>query len=205
MIGADGGSARRMARAMARRALGMAAVVIVAASAVAPARAQNRLANAFAGFSVNSDKPIDIASDVLEVLDNEQLAIFQGNVNVVQGEVTLTTKVLKVSYDGNVNSAGGQQIKRLEALGKVLVETRDQTVTGNHAIFEMKRNIITVDGDVMLTQGRNVLRGSKLIVDLNTGRSRLEAHKAGQGGRVTGSFLPNSPRPGEGSAQPPPR
>lgn len=172
---------------------------------VAPAEAQSRLANAFAGFSASSDKPIDIASDVLEVLDKEQLAIFQGNVNVVQGDVTLKTKVLKVSYEGQVNSAGQQQIRRLEALGKVLVETKDQTVTGDHAVFDMRENIITVDGDVMLTQGGNVLRGSRLIVDLNSGRSRLEAHKSDNGGRVTGSFVPNSPRPGEAGAQPAPQ
>ncbi|MDP2620961.1 MAG: LptA/OstA family protein [Hyphomicrobiales bacterium] len=203
MIGADGRSAMRLAGVMARHVLALAAALIVAASA--PAAAQSRLANAFSGFSVNSDKPIDIASDVLEVLDEEQLAIFKGNVNVVQGEVTLKTKVLKVSYDGRVNGGGQQQIRRLEALGKVLVETKDQTVTGDHAVFEMKQNIITVDGDVVLTQGGNVLRGSKLVVDLNTSRSRLEAHKSGKGGRVTGSFVPSSPRPGEGGEPPAPQ
>jgi lipopolysaccharide export system protein LptA len=202
LTGPDGGSARRGPTGLLRLILAGAAVLIAAS---APATAQSKLANAFSGFSVNSDKPINIASDALEVRDEEQLAIFEGNVNVVQGDVTLKTKVLRVSYDGKVGGGGQQQIRRLEALGKVLVETKDQTVTGDHAVFEMKENIITVDGDVVLTQGGNILRGSKLVVDLNTSRSRLEAHKSGKGGRVTGSFVPSSPRPGESGKQPEPQ
>ena len=205
MTGVNGFMAGQVARAIVRYVCAAAAVVSVTMWLAAPTTAQNRLANAFAGFSTSSDKPIDIASDALEVLDAEQLAIFQGNVKVVQGEVTLNTKVLKVSYDGKLNGAGQQQIRQLEALGKVMVVMKGQTLTGDHAVFEMRKNTITVDGDVVLTQGKNVLSGSKLIVDLNTGRSRLESHASGSGGRVTGSFVPNTPRPGEGSGQPAPQ
>ena len=192
----------RPERRIARFLFGLGAAAIVAIGAISASTAQSRLGSSLSGFSADSDEPIDIASDTLEVLDEQQVAIFQGNVKVVQGDSILKTKVLKVNYDGKINSAGKQQIRRLEALGKVLFESEDQTLTGDHAIFEMTENTVTVTGDVVLTQGQNVLRGSRLVIDLDTGRSRLEAPKDGEGGRVTGSFIPNSPRPGEAVAPP---
>lgn len=166
------------------RAAFVAVTLSVAAFAAVPAAAQSTLAESLSGFSGNSDKPINIESDSLEVRDKEQTAIFTGNVRVVQGDVTLKTKVLKVWYEGKVGAAGQQQIRKLDADGKVLVTTRDQTTTGNHATFDMKTQIITMTGDVILSQGKNVLKGDRLVVDLNTGRSHLEAR-----GRVSGSFV----------------
>ena len=90
---------------------------------------------------------------------------------------------------------GGQQkIKRLEAHGDVVVTQKDQTATGELGIFDMKANTVTLTGNVMMTQGQNVLRGDRLIVDLTTGVSRVESGKKGQG-RVQGLFLPGSAGP----------
>jgi lipopolysaccharide export system protein LptA len=58
----------------------------------------------------------------------------------------------------------------------------------------MKTNTVTLTGNVMMTQGKNVLRGDKLIVDLTTGVSRVESGKNGTG-RVQGLFLPGSQTP----------
>lgn len=174
-------------RRMRMQAAGAAIVSIVLAAAglaVVPAAAQSTLAESLSGFSGNSDKPINIESDSLEVRDKEQIAIFTGNVRVVQGDVTLKTKVLKVWYEGKMGAAGQQQIRKLDAEGKVLVTTKDQTTTGERASFDMKTQIITMTGDVVLSQGKNVLKGDRLVVDLNTGRSHLEAN-----GRVSGSFV----------------
>ncbi|MCB1436113.1 MAG: LPS ABC transporter substrate-binding protein LptA [Rhodobiaceae bacterium] len=154
--------------------------------------AQNSLAGSLSGFSSTSDQPIDIASDTLEVRDNEKVAIFSGNVNVVQGETVMKTKTLKVSYEGGAGGSDDRKISRLEALGRVIVQTKDQTVTGSRALFDMRSKLITVEGDVVLSQGKNVLRGSRLVIDLNAGASRLESPNGGSGGRVTGSFVPSA-------------
>lgn len=165
---------------------------IMAVFAAGGALAQSGLAGSMTGFSSSSNDPIDIASDTLEVRDNEKVAIFSGNVNVVQGETVLKTKTLRVSYEGSATGSDERKISRLEALGKVIVETGDQTVTGDRALFEMRSKMITVEGDVVLSQGKNVLRGRRLVIDLNAGASRLEAPKGGSNGRVTGSFVPSS-------------
>lgn len=169
------------------------AIVAMAGVFAMPATAQNN--NSIAAFSSDSKEPINIEADSLEVRDGEKIAIFSGNVKVVQGKVTLQTTKLKVSYKGDARDAGQQQIERLEAQGKVLVTSDDQTTTGDWATFEMASQLITVGGDVVLTQGQNVLRGTKLLVDLKSGKSRLESKRSGNNGRVQGVFMPNASKP----------
>ena len=53
----------------------------------------------------------------------------------------------------------------------------------------MQANTVTLTGNVVMTQGKNVLRGDSLVVDLTSGVSRVESGKNGQG-RVQGLFLP---------------
>ena len=87
---------------------------------------------------------------------------------------------------------GEQRIKRLEAHGGVVVTQKEQTATGDLGIFDMKANTVTLTGNpVVMTQGQNVLRGEKLVVDLTSGVSRVELNKGGQG-RVQGLFQPGS-------------
>jgi lipopolysaccharide export system protein LptA len=45
--------------------------------------------------------------------------------------------------------------------------------------------MITMLGGIVLTQGKNVLRGDKLLVDMTTGVSRVESDT----GRVQGLFI----------------
>ena len=42
------------------------------------------------------------------------------------------------------------------------------------ATFDMGTNMVTMSGNVVLTQGQNVLRGQRLVVDMSTGFSRIE-------------------------------
>ena len=79
---------------------------------------------------------------------------------------------------------GSSSIKRLEAKGNVVVTQKDQVVTGETAIFDTKTNLITMLGGIVLTQGKNVLRGDRLLVDMTTGVSRVESNS----GRVQGLF-----------------
>lgn len=169
-------------------------------------------ANALQGFSQNRDKPVHIESATLEVRDKEKQATFAGNVRVTQGDVALRCKSLMVFYDqeAGVASGGGmqlakppggqggaQKIKKLEARGGVVVTQKEQTVTGELGLFDMATNTVTVSGNVVMTQGQNVLRGEKLVVNLTTGVSRVESTHGGQG-RVQGLFQPGG-GPGGGA------
>ena len=166
-----------------------AAGLILAGLAASPALAtgEGAMSDAFRGFGSNGKDPIQIEADALEVLDRDRNAVFTGNVNVRQKDTVLKTQRLKVFYEGKAaegftQAAGGsnQQIRRFEAEGRVLINQKDQTVTGDQGWFDMRSQNAQITGTVVLTQGKNVARGDKLTVDLKTGRYKLE----NTGGRV---------------------
>jgi lipopolysaccharide export system protein LptA len=195
-----------MAVAMQGLRSGSLALAAVLLSALAAA-AQQGPPNALQGFSTNRNEPIRIESQTLEVRDKEKTATFIDNVKLTQGDTTLESRRLIVFYDDGQeaaaagptrrvsNAGGGQQIRRLEATGGVVVTQRDQIAVGDRGTYDMASNSITLIGNVVVTQGKNVIRGDRLAVDLETGVSRMESQSGGQG-RVQGVFLPSdAPRP----------
>jgi lipopolysaccharide export system protein LptA len=183
------------------------AVALVLSGAVANLQAQTASKgppNALQGFSQNHDQPVHIEAATLEVRDKDKVATFSGNVKVTQGDTIMKCKSLLVFYEGGDDAdkgksmpaatpgpGGSQKIKRLEARGSVVVTQKDQTATGGLGVFDMRTNTVDLTGDVVMTQGQNMLRGDRLIVDLTTGVSRVESGKNGQG-RVQGLFQPGS-------------
>ena len=65
------------------------------------------------GFSQNRDQPIQIEAATLEMRDKKKEATFSGNVKVVQGDTTMTSKMLVVFYEIDQRpaaaGAGGQR------------------------------------------------------------------------------------------------
>jgi lipopolysaccharide export system protein LptA len=207
------------------RILFLGAILLLAPAA--PANAQPKAApaasvskgppNALQGFSQNRDQPVHIEAATLEVRDKDKVATFSGDVHVTQGDTGMRCKSLVVFYEqdgtntntlpaANAGPGGQQRIKRLEARGGVVVTQKQQTATGNLGIFDMKTNTVTLTGNVVMTQGKNVLRGERLVVDLTSGVSRVEAGRNGHG-RVEGLFQPGGSdlMPGGGQAPAPKR
>ncbi|MEP0521751.1 MAG: lipopolysaccharide transport periplasmic protein LptA [Hyphomicrobiales bacterium] len=153
-----------------------------------PAMAQN-VSEAFSGLSSSSKDPIEIEADELEVQDRQKTAVFRGNVRLVQGPTTLRASSITVYYSGRA-SGSTQQISKVEARGPIRVTSKDQTARGDRATFLMASQVLTLAGNVVLTKGANELRGQKLVVNLKTGESRIDAPKNQSGGRVRGVFLP---------------
>jgi lipopolysaccharide export system protein LptA len=170
----------------------VAAVVLAGAAsggvALAQSSANRGPPNAVQGFSQNRDKPVHIEAATLEVRDKERRATFTGNVHVVQGDTTMRCKVLVVHYDGSASGgmkaatpgpSGQQQISRLEAKGDVIVTQHDQTATGDNGLFDVKSNTITLTGNVVVSQGKNVVRGERMVVDMTTGVSKVDSGAKG--------------------------
>ena len=142
---------------------------------------------AFAGFDTGSDEPIQIEADRLEVRDPEKLAIYTGNVKVRQGGTLLEAPELRVFYTGEATAQGapGSQVARIEASPSVTVSSDDQTASGSRAVLDMAQDLITMSGNVVLTQGPNIVRGERLVVNLRTKQGRME------GGRVQTLITPS--------------
>jgi lipopolysaccharide export system protein LptA len=141
----------------------------------------------FEGFSRNKGQPVKIQATSLEVRDKEKIATFRVDVHVTQGDTQIKCQTLVVYYD-NDDVVGGrpaqpgpteqQQVRKMEALGGVVVTQKDQIATGERADFDMKSNTLVLSGNVVVTKGQDVLRGPKLVVNMTDGVSRME------GGRI---------------------
>ena len=135
----------------------------------------------------NSNAPVDVTADRIEVQERADRAIFLGNVHVRQAQLTLETERLTVAY----SNAGGIQIQRLDASGGVVVRSPSETARGNFGVYDLDRRLITLVGNVQLSRGGSRIQGSRLLIDLASGRAVVDGGPAGvgeSGGRVTGHF-----------------
>jgi lipopolysaccharide export system protein LptA len=176
----------------------------------APAAAANSPRSALAD---SKDAPVQIEAATLEVHDKSKTATFSGNVQVVQGDTTMKCRSLVVFYGqevglGNSNveatatiktpsgaPKGAQNIQRIEARGGVTVVTKDQSASGDLGIYDLKNKTITLSGNVVVSQGQNVIHGERVVVDTETGNARVESGSssgaAGAGsGRVRALIQP---------------
>src|SRR6204780_1436071 len=90
------------------RSVACAVVCFTVLIAAGDARAQSAatgVPNAMQGFSQNRDQPIQIEAASLEMRDKKKEATFTGNVKVVQGDTTMTSKVLVVFYESSSQNA----------------------------------------------------------------------------------------------------
>lgn len=166
------------------------ALMALSLAAPLPAAAQSSSANdMFAGFQNQSDDPIEVNSENLEVYEegDQRVTVFSGNVVVTRGNTTMKAASLKLFSPISTNAAEAKAdaFTRIEAEGDIWVNSGDQTVTGKTAVVDMPAQTITLSGGVVLTQGTNILTGTRLVVNLATGRARVE-------GSTRGVFSPGS-------------
>jgi lipopolysaccharide export system protein LptA len=200
------------ARLMHNISVGMILALAMLSAVPLAAQVASGPPNALQGFSQNRNQPVQIDAASLEVRDKDKMATFLGNVRMVQGDTTLRCRTLMVFYDqdgtpGAMTAAkpgpgGRQQIKRVEAKGEVIVSQKDQIATGDNGTFDMTANTVTLFGGVVVTQGQNILKGERLVVDLTTGVSRVEAGRdrvraiisqgGGHSGDVTTGTVPGN-------------
>ncbi len=160
------------------------AVAAASAAFAALAQAQEPV-SALKGHNANA--PVDVSADRIEVQDRADRAIFAGNVHVTQSELTLDTARLTVAY----SNPGAIQIDRLDASGGVIVKSPSETARGDFGVYDLNRKLITLVGNVRLNRGDSQIVGSRLVIDLNSGRAVIDGGPAGvgkSGGRVTGHF-----------------
>ena len=139
----------------------------------------------------NSNAPVDVQADRIEVQDRADRAIFAGNVHVTQAELTLDTPRLTVAYSGGQGASPNVQIRRLDAAGGVTVKSPSETARGDFGIYDLDRKLITLIGNVQLNREQNQVNGARLVIDLDSGRAVVDGGPPGvnqSGGRVTGHF-----------------
>jgi lipopolysaccharide export system protein LptA len=156
---------------------GAAALGIVLAAAAGVATAQTRPAP--------SSQPIMVGADSAEQTPSG--FALRGRAEVLQGDNRLRADAIQ-----GISTGGA--ISQVTASGNVYYVTPTETIRGDRAVYTVSDTTIVVTGDVILTQGRNVLTGGRLVYNIDTGAARMEGASGAAGTRVQGVFYPQGSR-----------
>jgi len=105
----------------------------------------------------------------------------RGRAELTQGD----SRIRADRVEGVIANGG---LSRVEATGNVYFVTPEQTIRGDRAVYTPANDTIVLTGDVILTQGENVMTGGRLTYNTRTEAAEMDG--AGEGGRVQGVFYP---------------
>lgn len=167
-----------------------AAISLALAGAASGVGAQS-LTGTFGDPKKDAASDIMIESDVMEIEQKNNRAIFTGRVDATRGTIRLRSNKLIANYrEVKSGDSSKTEITKLDARGNVIVTSADKKAVGDWAIMLVQEGKVTMGGNVVLTQGETVIEGEKLEMDLNTGLSKLVGKKGGRE-RVKGVFVPS--------------
>jgi lipopolysaccharide export system protein LptA len=130
----------------------------------------------------DTNAPIEVSANSFEADMNAKTGTYVGNVIVKQGNIKLRADRVRV------NVIGGKP-DQIVATGNVVFDAPSGNAQGDTGVYDVRPRLITLTGKVILTKAKNVMRGSKLVVNLVTGMAQLGSGGT-TGGRVQGLFTP---------------
>ncbi|SFJ48125.1 LptA/OstA family protein [Caulobacter sp. UNC279MFTsu5.1] len=147
------------------------------------------MAQTTAGGGNNSSAPVDISADEQEVINSQCKTIFRGAVEVLQDKARMRAATMTVynrrKTPGKNSSPTGNNdcgdVDRVEADGNVFYVTPEQTVRGDHAVYDYATDTIVVTGDVVAVQGQDVARGDRMTIKTKTNDVKMESNATGRG------------------------
>lgn len=131
-----------------------------------PATAQTNIN--LGGIATDPSAPVEVTADNLNVDQDTGSAVFSGNVVIGQGDLRLSAPSVQVSY-----AAETGDITRLQASGGVTFATATEAAEAQSADYNLASGLLTLNGDVMLTQGKSALSSDSMILDLNAGTAQM--------------------------------
>lgn len=136
--------------------------------------------------------PLDVSADGTEVFQAERKVILTGRVEITQGQSRLRAPRVVMFYNpsnavkGQPASAAPGAISRMEADGPVYFVTPTQSAKGDRGVYEAESDTVTLTGNVVVTQEKNVSTGDKLVIQQKTGQATMTGGPTS--GRVRGVF-----------------
>ena len=154
---------------------------------------------AAAQLAANSNAPVDITADELEVVQGQCSSVWKGSAEALQDTSRLRADVLRAFFvpkpkssapapAGAASSSACGDLLRMEAEGSVYYVTPDQRVRSNRAVYEANTDTITMTGDVVAVQGQNVLRGDRMVFNTKSGQGQVMGGGKGGKSRPRGVF-----------------
>ena len=154
--------------------------------------------NLYAQQPLAADEPIHIEADRMESNQKQYTVTFNGNVQAIQGKLTINSDTMIVHYAKQANGTDAQdtkkqQIKKIFARGQVEILQDELVATGNEVEFLADKKQILLTGNTKVWQNNNLVTGEKVLLNLATETTIIEPDKE-SGGRVKAFFYPDSPK-----------
>lgn len=140
-----------------------------------------------------SPQPVEIRAERLEADYGEGLLQFFGRVTVRRGDFLMESREMKVRLR---SESGTNRLEWAEALGDVRISYGNKRATCRRAVYYADEEKVILEGDPVLWEGDNRLRGARIVVFLKEDRAivegapgrRVELVVTEEGGE--GKFLP---------------
>ena len=133
----------------------------------APVAAQTNID--LGGIDADPNAPVEVTADSLNVDQDTGTALFSGNVVIGQGELRLSAPEVRVTY-----AADTGDITRLQATGGATFATATEAAEAQTADYDLASGLLTLDGEVLLTQGQSALSADSMVLDLNAGTAQMQ-------------------------------
>lgn len=181
----------------------LAAAMVVAAGALAPAAAQTPRIPGRAPAAKpeprgpSTQTPITVDADKMERFGKEGLVVFSGNVVATQDGSTQYTDRMEVYLDER-----GDRVLRTVSTGNVRIVTKDCKMgSAQRAEYLDQQKLVRLMGDARVWDAENVVTGAVIDLYMSEDRSVVEG---GKQGRVKAQFFPRdekrdaarAPKPG---------
>lgn len=135
---------------------------------------------AMAQTAAKAKVPIEITSDKLTSNPDNKYVEFSGNVNVLYGTYRINSTQLRIYYEqksnaGDDNPLAVEGIKQIVAIGSVVIRSPEYNINADRAEYDIKTEIATFTGkEVRVEQDKNLITGTKIIIDRAKGRISVE-------------------------------
>ena len=113
---------------------------------------------------------IKIVSDKLEIIRDENISIFSGNVYAIEGNIEIWSEKLIMT-----SSNDETEVEEINAHGNVKIVREELSINGDRAQYDPVQNILIVFGKVEVIQNRNIIMCDKIIVDLENSSSIMSS------------------------------
>jgi len=133
---------------------------------------------------LESKEPIEIVSDRMDAYNEKKLVIFSGNAVATQGDKVLKSNQILLYYKkeagkkekiGAKENEGTGDLEKIEAKGNVVITQKNRVATGDEAVYLQDSGQIIMTGNATLREGKNIIKGDKVIVFVNEDRGIVES------------------------------
>lgn len=121
------------------------------------------------------ETPIIIRSDFITIKQKSQQVKFLQNVIVEQDDNSLFANEMVVDYLENTNNK--REIHLITANKNVKLFNKNITATSDFGIYDPKKQLITLQNNVLVNDGKSIVAGNKFIYDLTTKTGKFSNQK----------------------------